>query len=289
MRPATFLSLILKAVIAVTVTVLSTNLLFGQDKINKAEYKEKSREFCSSNNSWGDRVSVNDVRQLTLPATGSLGVDGNRNGGIRIRGENRGDIQIKACVQAWGTSEEAARTLMSGIRISTSPTVKAEAGGDENWSVSYEIAVPRNTDLQLTAHNGGISIYSVEGRLTFETTNGGVSLSDVAGDVRGRTTNGGISVSLGGNTWKGSGLDVQTTNGGVQVSMPDTYAANVEASTTNGGFHSDIAGLSVEKRDRDWSRPTRVSNSINGGGAPIRLVTTNGGVHISSTRGEYKN
>jgi hypothetical protein len=289
MRPATIISLIIKAALAVAVLSISTGMLFGQDKLNKGEYKEKYREFCSNNNSWGDRVSINDVRQFTVPATGSLAVDGNRNGGIKVRGENRGDIQVKACVQAWGTSEEAARALLSGIRISNGSTIKADAASEENWSVSYEILVPRNTDLQLTAHNGGIAISSVEGRLSFETTNGGVSLSDVAGEVRGRTTNGGINVNLSGNGWRGSGLDVQTTNGGVHVAMPDTYAANFEASTTNGGFHSDITGLAAEKKDRDWSRPTRVANSINGGGAPLKFVTTNGGVHISSTRGDYKN
>jgi len=291
MRPSVYISLIIKAAIAVALTIFSTAVLFGQDKAGKAEYKERTSEFCSSNNSWGDKVSVNDVRQLTLPAGGSLAVDGNRNGGIKVRGENRGDIQVRACVQAWGTTEEAARSLIGGVRIATSPVLKAEAAGEENWSVSYEILVPRNTDLQLTAHNGGIAISSVEGRLSFETTNGGVHLQEVGGEVRGRTTNGGVHVQLAGNSWRGSGLDVQTTNGGVHVAMPDSYAANFEMGTTNGGFKSDIAGLAVEKKDKDreWSRPSRVTAAINGGGAPIKLITTNGGVHISSTRGaEYK-
>lgn len=293
MRATAYISLIIKAAIAVALTIFSTAVLFGQDKAiekaGKAEYKERSSGFCSNNNSWGDRISVKDVRELTLPASGSLAVDGNRNGGISVKGENRSDILVRACVQAWGTTEEVARALASGVRIATSPTLKAEATGEENWSVSYQILVPRNTDLRLTAHNGGISISTVEGRLEFETMNGGVHLNEVAGDVRGRTTNGGVNVSLGGNSWKGAGLDVQTTNGGVHVSMPDSFAANFDMGTTNGGFHSDIAGLSVEKKDRDYSRPSRVNTSINGGGAPIRLTTTNGGVHISSTRGDYKN
>lgn len=256
---------------------------------NKAEYKAKKheakmkKEFCSGD-SWssGDKVSFRDLREMTLPASGLLDVDGGRNGGIKIKGENRSDILVRACVQAWGSTDEAARTLAGNIKISTSPAVKAENSAEEsNWSVSYEILVPRSTDLKLLAHNGGISIGGVEGTLEFETTNGGVHLSDVAGTVKGRTTNGGVNVVLSGSTWKGSGLDVTTSNGGVHLSMPETYAANVETGTVNGGFRSDIAGLNIEGTEK--TRSKRINTAINGGGAPIRVVTTNGGIKISSS------
>jgi len=144
--------------------------------------------------------------------------------------------------------------------------------------------VPRSTDLNLTAHNGGISISSVEGRLEFETTNGGVSLSDIAGEVKGKTTNGGVNVALFGNSWKGSGLDVQTSNGGVNLSIPETYAANIETGTVNGGFRSDIASLNVERNEGERPRVTRVNTQLNGGGAPIRVMTTNGGIKISASK-----
>ena len=35
----------------------------------------------------------------------------------------------------------------------------------QNWSVSYEIFVPRNADLALRTHNGGISISDVRGKI----------------------------------------------------------------------------------------------------------------------------
>ena len=110
---------------------------------------------------------------------------------------------------------------------------------------------------------------------------------DVAGDVRGRTMNGGVNVMFAGNSWKGSGLDITTTNGGVHLSMPDTYAANIETGTVNGGFKSDIPALNVTTEDirggNRHSRATRLNMALNGGGAPIRVLTTNGGVKISST------
>jgi hypothetical protein len=293
MKTTSWALLVLKAAIATALLFLSTTILFGQEKqklekIDKDHAANKmNKEFCSSDNwSNGDKVSFKELREMTIPASGSLAVDGGKNGGIKVKGSDRADILVRACVQAWGTSEDVARSVAGGIRISTAGTVRAEAADDQHWGVSYEVLVPRNTDLNLKAHNGGISIYSVEGRLNFETLNGGVSLMDVAGDVRGRTTNGGVKVSLSGSSWRGTGLDVITTNGGVHVSIPETYAANFETGTTNGGFRSDIPALNVTTEDvkggNRYNRATRLNTALNGGGAPIRVITTNGGVNISS-------
>jgi hypothetical protein len=295
MKISSLISLIFKAALAIAVALVSTAILFGQEKPEKAEkaakaakaeYKEKSKGFCSSGDSWnGDRVGFKELREMTVPASGSITVDGGRNGGIHVRGQNRSDILVRACVQTWGTSEEAAKAVASGIKLETSPVVRADGADQEGWSVSFEILVPRSTDLRLTAKNGGISIDSVDGRMEFETTNGGLHLSDIGGDVRGKTTNGGVHVELTGNSWRGSGMDVITTNGGVHLSMPAAYAANIETGTTNGGFHSDIANLNVEKNDHDQnrSRAAKINTALNGGGAPIRLITTNGGVHINAS------
>ncbi len=212
-----------------------------------------------------------------------MSVDGVKNGGISVKGENRSDVLIRACVQTWGSSDEEARNVARNIRIETGSVIKAENAADnKNWSVSYEVLVPRSTNLNLTARNGGISISSVEGEINFNTTNGGVSLTDLAGDVKGRTSNGGVNVKLSGGSWKGSGLDVETKNGGVSLTMSENYAARIETGTVNGGFKSEINGLSVEKTDGSRSNSRRISTTINGGGAPIRVITTNGGIRINS-------
>jgi len=252
---------------------------------NKAEAKEKTRSFCSYNNySNGDHVSVSDPRETTIPATGSLNVDGGQNGGVRVVGSSRSDVLVRACVQAWGRSDEEAKALASSVRIETSGTIRADgpqSDRNQNWSVSFEISTPRNTSLNLKAHNGGISISGVEGSMEFETMNGGVALDDVAGEIKGRTTNGGVKVALAGNRWNGGGLDVQTTNGGVMLSLPTDFAAHVETGTVNGGFRSDFAALNVDRTEK-W-KPARISADLNGGGPTIRVITTNGGVQINSS------
>ncbi len=284
MKLSTYISLIIKFILTVTVAVVSGSILWGMPPENSAAYKE----FCDSDNySNGDRVSFRDLRESPQPATGDLAVDAGRNGGVRVRGEDRTDVLVRACVQTWGKTDAEARSLASSIKIATGSVVKAEGPDEEKWSVSYEVIVPRNTNLKLNAHNGGIAIGNVDGRLEFETRNGGVSLQDVGGDVRGRTTNGGVNVSLSGSSWRGSGLDVQTTNGGVRISMPENYAANIETGTVNGGFRSDIPALNVTTEnivgdEYGRSRSKKINTAFNGGGAPLKISTTNGGVVISS-------
>lgn len=259
---------------------------YGQGKSDK-QYKTK--EFCSENWSNDDKVSFSEVREMTVRPTSLLTVDSGRNGGIRVKGENRSDIFVRACVRTWGNTSDAAKSLAGSIRIANDSTIRTEGVSDDsNWSVSYEILVPRSTNLKLEAFNGGISISGVEGDIDFRTTNGGVSVSEAAGSVKGRTTNGGVAVTLSGTSWKGNGLDVETTNGGVHLTMSENYAARIETGTVNGGFKSDIPALNVERKDDDnrfyRNRPSRITTDLNGGGALIRVITTNGGIKISSDR-----
>lgn len=252
---------------------------FGQEKTEKMA--GKSKEFCSSwNNSYNGRVGFNEIREFKLPASGRIEIDGGKNGGISLKGAEVSEVTVKACVNAWAATDEAAQAVGRNITISSSGSIRAENSSDDsNWGVSFQVTVPRNYNANLTATNGGISIYGVDGDLEFTTLNGGISLKEVSGNVRGRTTNGGLNVKLTGTSWKGSGLDVVTTNGGVNLSMPEGYAANVETGTVHGGYKSDFPSLNVERIEK-W-KAVRVNAPLNGGGAPIKVFTTNGGVNIN--------
>jgi len=276
------------------ILLLSVLLLFGcsamaNEKTVESEKSQKSvensekdtYEFCDRSWNNSNKVTVKDLREIPISKTNLLRVDGKKNGGISVKGEDRSDILVRACVRVWDDNESDANSALKNIKISTGSIVQAENTPSNGWSVSYEILVPKSTNLKLNAHNGGISIKSVNGNLEFETKNGGVSLSGVGGNVKGFTTNGGVSVKLDGNRFSGNGLNVETRNGGVSLNMPSNYAADVETGTVNGGLRSDFKELQPVKKDR-WYRNKQISASINGGGPKIRVVTTNGGVRIKS-------
>ena len=190
---------------------------------------------CAGNNSnWSDDDSRQhcEVRDSTLPG-GALTVDAGQNGGISVEAWDRNDIRVRAIVRTNARSDERSRQLASGVQIQSGGGRVSATGPDterrENWSVSYRINVPRRTDLDLNASNGGITISGVSGNLRFDTNNGGVRLADLGGRVNGRTVNGGLTVNLSGDRWDGEGIDVETSNGGVTVSIPDNYNAELEA------------------------------------------------------------
>jgi DUF4097 and DUF4098 domain-containing protein YvlB len=149
-----------------------------------------------------------------------------------------------------------------------------ESHHDYYWSVSFEIFVPRRSDLSLEAHNGGISIADVHGKLEFSAVNGGVVLKRVGGSVRGGTTNGGLVVELNGDRWDGEELDVKTTNGGIVMSVPENYSAHLETGTVNGNLSIDFPVTVQGKITRE------LAVNLGSGGPTIRAMTTNGGVRV---------
>ena len=233
---------------------------------------------CERNGS-RDNARVCDTRTTTIPATKQLSVDGRANGGIAIRGWDQSEIQVLAMIQGYAESDADARDIVRQINVrTTGGDIRAEGpdvGRHESWSVSYEIWVPRQTDLKLTANNGGISIESVTSRVEAETENGGLSLTDVQGDVRGRTVNGGITAALMGDRWVGGGLDLRTSNGGVRLEIPANYSANLETGTVNGSVNIDFP---VTISGRIGGK--QFNTTLGAGGATVRATTTNGGVSI---------
>ncbi len=247
---------------------------------SRAQMRDNRDRTLTCDDRGGDRRlrSVCEIREQALAASGRLEVDGRRNGGVSVKGWNDNRILVRARVQAQAETESEARSLASQVGIEAAGS-RVRADGPQmrdggHWSVSYEVFVPHRTDLDLRAHNGGISVADVQGRIEFSTVNGGISLARLAGDVRGRTVNGGLSVLLEGDRWEGAGLDAQTTNGGVSMILPDRYSARLEAGTVNGGLHIDFP-VTVQG---DLTK--RLSVQLGSGGATLRAVTTNGGVSI---------
>jgi len=241
---------------------------------------------CHENNWFPDRLVGNcEVREQTLaPSGGPIVIDGRQNGGISVKGWDQGQILIRARVQAGAPSASEAEALAKQIRIETSGA-KIYASGPDNrrdyhWDVSYEVFVPRRSDLSLEAHNGGIAIADVSGRIDFRVTNGGVVLKRVGGNVKGGATNGGLVVELTGDHWEGDSLDVSTTNGGIVMSIPENYSAHLETGTVNGNLSVDFP-VTVQGR---ISKELAVN--LGSGGATVRAMTTNGGVKIRKTSNE---
>lgn len=239
---------------------------------NKSPYGERS----------GGAFNLEIKEQTVSAAPKKLSIDAGVNGGIRVKGWERNEIYIKACVQAFGKDETEALARTAAVRIESeggivravSPITATD--GSYSFGVSYDIRVPVNTDLNLKTHNGGINLAGINGSIEFDLHNGGVILDRIAGRVRGQTVNGSLTFNLSGERWEGDGIDARTTNGSVFINFPENYSARIETETRRGNFY---VNLPVEKkRENNYE----FNLDLGAGGTIIRAVTTNGQVTIKS-------
>ena len=251
---------------------------FAQKEKDK-DNKDRSMS-CRQNNWYNDRLVGNcEISEQTLaPSGGAIAIDGRQNGGVSVKGWDQSQVLVRARIQTGAPTEAEAVDLGRQIRIETSGA-KIYASGPENrkdyhWDVSYEVFVPRRSDLSLETKNGGIAIADVNGRIDFSALNGGVVLKRVGGAVRGSTTNGGLVIELSGDRWDGDSLDVSTTNGGVIMSVPENYSANLQTGTVNGSVNTDFP-VTVQGRINK-----QIALNLGSGGATVKAMTTNGGVHL---------
>jgi len=262
-------------------TLVTTTALVGlSQKTDKLKLKDNSLT-CRDNGNWyGDRLVGNcEIREQTLAPSGPLAIDGRQNGGVSVKGWDQNQVLVRARIQTGAPSEVEAKQLAQEVRIEVGGN-KIFASGPENnrdrhWDVSYEIFVPRRSDVSVETHNGGIAIVDVNGKIDFDATNGGVVLRRIGGAVHGSTTNGGLVIELNGVRWDGETLDVSTTNGGVIMSVPENYSAHLETGTVNGGISVDFPVTIQGKINK------QLAVDLGGGGATVKARTTNGGVRIT--------
>lgn len=227
-----------------------------------------------------------------LGAGGSIAV-ANVNGSVQVEAWDRDEVRVEAVKKVKSGSRSKAEDVMKRVEIEVeqrgshleidtklprngdSGFLDWLVGNDVNANVTYQIRVPRSTDVEVDTVNGKVRIEGVAGRVEANTTNGGIEMADLRGSVHAGTTNGGIDVEL---TEVADGRDMRlsTTNGGISLRLPQDVRASVDADTTNGGI--DIEGLRADVRSRGRRH---VDADLNGGGPEIRLTTTNGGIRIS--------
>lgn len=219
----------------------------------------------------------------------------NTNGNIDIRSWGKDEIEIIAYKKTRSSNMDQAREIMKDLEIDihltgnkveviTSRPHKKDrgggffswllSGGDNNYSVNYEITVPTKLDLNIHSTNGSINLNDCEGRLRLETTNGKITAEEVKGLVRGKTTNGSINVSFE-RVYPDDDMTFTSTNGSIKIYLPENLNADFRAQTTNGSIHCELPVTEYYNESKK-----KVSGMINDGGAQIYLKTTNGSVKL---------
>jgi hypothetical protein len=233
-----------------------------------------------------------------------LKITASRNGGIHVKQWDRNEIGIKICKVAIARTDADAQRMVNAISVSVQGNDVRVNGpdnqGDEegNWSSVVLVRVPAGAQLDLSAHNGGISFRKVNvnatahavnggislnetsGKLDVEAQNGGVTVTDCNGDIKVDVQNGGVALKLA-STWKGAGLDARTHNGGLVVEVPRDFKSALEVS---GSRHTAILCQddACSRGQRTWNNDDDRILRIGAGDPIIRTSTVNGGIVVKS-------
>jgi DUF4097 and DUF4098 domain-containing protein YvlB len=126
-------------------------------------------------------------------------------------------------------------------------------------------------DVHAETSGGGIRVEEVSGSVEARSSGGGIDVRGAGGAVTAVTSNGRISASFSGPP----AGDLETRGGRIEVRFPENAGADLDASTTGGRVevdqHLTFAGE---------AQPHRVSGTVNGGGASLRVRTSGGGIRI---------
>jgi DUF4097 and DUF4098 domain-containing protein YvlB len=243
---------------------------------------------------YGETIEETFKQNISFQQGGYLSIS-NFNGYIKIIPWDKSEVEIVAHKEVRASDQERAEKLMQKLNIivaesndkieieTDSPRSSRHGSGFFDWllgkgesgcSVSYELKVPFQIDLNLITTNGEINIQGISGRVRMQSTNGEITAEDIKGFVRCKTTNGSIRVGfiqIPGD----DEISFKTTNGSVTLYLPSDYAGSVDLETTNGDIETDFP-LKIKKK---WSRK-HIKGLISSGGGEIQCSTTNGDIQL---------
>lgn len=233
------------------------------------------------------------TRTYTLADQGRLELI-NVNGRITAEPAPDDKVTVEGRRSVKASTDEAAKEKLAELQIReevTGDRVRVESrpprlSGFGGHEIEWAIKVPRGVVVDLRTVNGGVRITGLQGEVHARTTNGGVRGKDVGTQIlEASSVNGGIEIEFTRPLESTASVEVETVNGGVELGLMADSKATISARAVNGGV--SVTDLPVEKQEQanSFESKRRLEGTLNGGGAKVKISTTNGGVRITRSGG----
>lgn len=128
-------------------------------------------------------------------------------------------------------------------------------------------------DVVAESSGGGVEVSEVSGDVDANSSGGGVHVNGVGGKVTAESSGGPVSAVLAANNTAGGSLS--SSGGGVRVDVDPGARLSIDASSSGGSVVCDLPVTVQGKQSRSSLR-----GQLNGGGAPLTLRSSGGGIHI---------
>jgi len=207
---------------------------------------------------WAGQNDIERVHKVfPLQPGGTLKLE-TFSGRVVITGTDAAEVVVDAVRRA--PKERLDRVKLEMEASGSTVRIKANKreSGWFNWGsnsvvdTDFDIKVPRQTDIDLSAFSSAVRVAGVNGSHRVHSFSGGLRLEDVAGRVKADTFSGGIEIQLAQATNQPD-LDLHTFSGDVDVRVPETASAGVEFKSFSGDLNSDVP-LVLQSKSRNSLR-----------------------------------
>ena len=240
--------------------------------------------------------------QLSAPLSpGSAFEAQTHNGSITIKGADVNECSLTATIVTRAATDEEALELSDKVNVTLVPsgnklTVKIDKPTNlinKSVSVSLDVQVPNQTDLDLITHNGAVEISDITGQLDatthngkvtcerisgttiFETHNGSVTCNEISGNTKLKSHNGSVKAFYTSDAPSVCDISMVTHNGSIELQTPPSLSAKIDVSTHNGSINTDLpitVSGKISKRE--------LKGTIGAGEGQLQLETHNGSIRI---------
>ncbi len=200
----------------------------------------------------------------------------NLYGAVSITAWDRNAVEVDAVKSSTDPGSLADTRIVVESQSADLVSIRTQYGGSDTArpvSVEYRITVPRGAKLEeISLINGNLSIHGLTGPVRASSVNGGIRAEKLGGRADLSTINGKLEADFE-RISDSNPISLRSVNGPISVSLPPG-GATVVAENLSGGIESNVGRVSPGGH--------RLRAVLRGGGTPVRVKNTNGGISIRS-------
>jgi DUF4097 and DUF4098 domain-containing protein YvlB len=236
------------------------------------------------------------VQRRASIAPNSTLVAETRVGSISIAGADVSDCNVVATISARAPTEEEAKELAEAVQIQLEPSGKTLAvrahkptlKRNRSISISYDITVPRQTDVECSSSYGPIKLANLDGNVQGKTSSGSVEAHNIQGSANLETSYGSIKCTdVSGDTIKlkssSGSITAESVRGSAQldtsygsITCRDISGGDVRLKTSSGKI--TLSKASFGDCDVDTSYGSITSDELDGNS--IKLYSGSGSINV---------
>jgi DUF4097 and DUF4098 domain-containing protein YvlB len=216
---------------------------------------------------WARAKYEKTVHQQRILESGTTIKVGTSSGSININGAEVTDCEVVAKISVRAPTEQEAYEIAEDVEIILEQvgnvlTVKADKphlSNNRSISISYDITVPKQTNVQCNSSYGALKLKSIDGDIIGKTSSGSINAENIEGSIDLHTSYGSVTCL----DISGGDIKLKTSSGGIKLSMASFGECNL---------HTSYGSVTVDESDGDSINIHSSSGSINVTDADVKVT-----------------